>query len=130
MISYGQVVIYGADNSYAIQYAKKHNISYVIDESVDMVGKSTSKSSANSPTSVNIKNKKTYKKSKKVTVKDKDGIKKIKLNNKKISFKSGKKSISFKLSKYKKHLKKKGKWNKLVITDMKGKKKTIKFKIK
>ena len=43
---------------------------------------------------------------------------------------AGKKSISFKLSKYKKKLKKKGKWNRLVIIDQKGKKTTVKFKIK
>ena len=80
-------------------------------------------------TTINIKNKKTYKKSQKVTIKDKDGIKQIKLNSKTIKVKN-KKSYSFKLSKYKKHLKKKGKWNKLVVTDKKGKKKTIQFKTK
>lgn len=82
------------------------------------------------PTKFNIKNQKTYKKSKKVTVKDADGIKAIKLNNKKIKVKSGAKSASFKLSKYRKYLKKKKKWNKLTVTDVKGKKKTVKFKVK
>ena len=80
-------------------------------------------------TTINIKNKKTYKKSQKVTIKDKDGIKQIKLNSKTIKVKN-KKSYSFKLSKYKKYLKKKGKWNKLVVTDKNGKKKTIQFKTK
>lgn len=82
------------------------------------------------PTSVNLKNKKTYKKTTKVKIKDSDGIKGIKLNSKKLTIKAGKKSVSFKISKYKKYLKKKGKWNKLVVTDMNGKKKTIKFKVK
>ena len=90
---------------------------------------STKKKTVNHATKVNLKNKKNYRKSKKVTVKDKDGIKTIKLNKKTIKVR-GKKSFSFKLSKYKKYLKKKGKWNKIVITDMRKKKKTIKFKIK
>ena len=80
-------------------------------------------------TTINIKNKKTYKTSKKIIVKDKNGIKNIKLNKKTIKV-NNKKSYSFKLSKYKKYLKKTGKWNKLVITDKNGKKKTIKFKTK
>ncbi|MCM1500593.1 MAG: DUF6273 domain-containing protein [Clostridium sp.] len=80
-------------------------------------------------TTANIKNKKTYKTSKKVTIKDSDGIKQIKINSKTIKVK-GKKSFTFKLSQYKKYLKKKGKWNKLVITDKTGKKTTIKFKTK
>ena len=84
----------------------------------------------NSSTNVNIKNKKTYKQSKKVKVSDADGIQSVKLNKKKISVKKGKKSFSFKLSSYKKYLVKKNKWNKLVITDLKGNKKTIKFKVK
>lgn len=87
-------------------------------------------SPADNVTTFNIKNKKTYKKSKKVTIKDSDGIKSIKLNGKTIKVKAGKKSISFKLSKYKKHLKKKTKLNKLVITDVNGNKKTIQFKVK
>ena len=82
------------------------------------------------PTSVNLKNKKTYKKTTKVKIKDSDGIKGIKLNSKKLTIKAGKKSVSFKLSQYKKYLKKKGKWNKLVVTDMNGNKKTIQFKVK
>lgn len=90
---------------------------------------STKKKTVNYATKVNLKNKKTYRKSKKVTVKDKDGIKTIKLNKKTIKVRR-KKSFSFKLSKYKKYLKKKEKWNKIVITDMRKKKKTIKFKIK
>lgn len=83
----------------------------------------------NQPTKLNIKNKKKYPLSKKLTIRDADGIHSVKLNGKIIKIKAGKKSISFKLSKYKKKLKK-GKWNRLVITDQKGRKKTIKFKIK
>lgn len=91
--------------------------------------KVTGENKQNSPTKVNIKNKKTYSISKKVTVKDADGIKSIKLNGKNIRIKK-RKSYSFKLSNYKKSLKRKGRWNKLVITDSKGKKTTIKFKTK
>ena len=87
------------------------------------------KEEINSPTSISIKNKKTYKKSKKVTIKDEDGIKTIKLNKKKIKG-NGRFKVKFKLSKYKKYLKKKGKWNKLVVNDMLGNKKSIKFKTK
>lgn len=61
---------------------------------------------------------------------DYDKIKEVAVNGKKLKIRSGKKSISFKLSKYKKYLKKKGKWNKLTVTDEKGVKKTVKFKIK
>ena len=81
-------------------------------------------------TTFNINNKKTYKKSKKLTIKDADGIKSVTLNTKKIKFKSGKKNISFKLSKYKKYLKKKNKWNKLIVVDINGNKKVIQFKVK
>ena len=84
----------------------------------------------NKSTKFNIKNKKTYKKSKKVTIKNSDGIKMIKLNGKKIKIKSGQKSVSFKLSKYQKYLKQKNKWNKISVTDMGGRKQTIKFKVK
>lgn len=80
--------------------------------------------------SINIKNKKAYKISFKVKIKDNDKIKEVVINGKKLKIRSGKKSISFKLSKYKKYLKKKGKWNKLTVTDEKGVKKTVKFKIK
>ena len=82
------------------------------------------------PTTFNIKNKKTYKKSKKVVIKDEDGIKSVVLNSKKIKVKSGKKTVSFKLSSYKKSLKKKNKWNKIIVTDVNGNKKTIQFKVK
>lgn len=88
------------------------------------------KTTADKPTKVNIKNRKAYKLSKKVVIKDSDGIKSVKLNKKKIKVKSGKKIFSFKLSKYRKHLKKKTKWNKLVVTDLNGKKKSVQFKIK
>lgn len=84
----------------------------------------------NQATKLNIKNKKKYPLSKKLTIRDTDGIRSVKLNGKNIKIKAGKKSISFKLSKYKKKLKKKGKWNRLVIIDQKGKKTMVKFKIK
>ena len=86
--------------------------------------------SIDNATTFNIANKKTYKKSKKVTIKDTDGIKSITLNSKKIKIKSGKRSISFKLSKYKKYLKKKNKWNKLIVVDVNENKKVIQFKVK
>lgn len=82
------------------------------------------------PTKLNLTNKKTYKTSRKVTVKDADGIQTIRLNGKSVKVKKGKESCSFKLSVYRKYLKKKGKWNKLVVTDLNGKKKTVKFKTK
>lgn len=82
------------------------------------------------PTKLNIKNKKAYKTSTKVTIKDSDGIKTVKLNNKKIIVKKGRKSFTFRISKYKKYLEKKAKWNTLVVIDLNGKKKTIKFKVK
>ena len=81
-------------------------------------------------TTFNIKNKKTYKKSQKIKIKDEDGIKSVVLNTKKIKVKKGKKSVSFKLSSYKKSLKKKNKWNKIIVTDVNGNKKTIQFKVK
>lgn len=81
-------------------------------------------------TTFNIKNKKTYKKSQKVIIKDKDGIKSVVLNKKKIKVKKGKKTVSFKLSSYKKSHKKKNKWNKIIVIDVNGNKKTIQFKTK
>ena len=81
-------------------------------------------------TTFSIKNKATVKKTKKIKVKDKDKIKKITLNGKKIKIKSNKKTITVNLKSYKKYLKKKGKYNKLVVTDKKGNKKTLKFKTK
>lgn len=80
-------------------------------------------------TKINLKNKKTYRKSKKVLISDKDGLKTIEINGKTVKL-NGRRRYSFKLLKYKKHLKKKSKWNKLVVTDMKNKKKTIIFKTK
>lgn len=94
------------------------------------VSDTSSKSTPNYPTKVNIKNKKKYSLAKKLTIQDNNGIQSVKLNGKTIKIKRGKKNISFKLSKYKNKLKKKGKWNRLVIIDQKGKRKTIKFKIK
>ena len=81
-------------------------------------------------TSFSIKNKATIKKTAKIKVKDKDKIKKITLNGKKIKIKSNKTSITIKLKSYKKYLKKKGKWNTFKVTDKKGNVVTIKFKTK
>ncbi len=90
---------------------------------------STPSTATSKKITVNIKNKKTYKKNKKVIIKAPNGIKTVKLNSKKLSAKKGKKKYTFKIKKFKKYLKKKG-WNKLIITDKKNKKKTIKFKVK
>ncbi len=90
----------------------------------------STQSPKNSPTKLNLANKKTCKLSKKVTIQDADGLKSVKLNGKSVTLKRGNKKLTFKLSKYKKYLKKKGKWNKLVIVDLKGKKKSIQFKTK
>ena len=81
-------------------------------------------------TSFNIKNKKTIKKTSKIKIKDKDKIKSIILNGKKIKIKSGKTSYVLKLKSYAKKLKKKGKWNTLKVTDKSGNVATIQFKIK
>ncbi|MBO4864088.1 MAG: hypothetical protein J5517_06970 [Eubacterium sp.] len=81
-------------------------------------------------TTFSIKNKAKVKKSSKIKIKDKDKIAKITLNGKKIKIKADKKSFTLKLKSYKKILKKKGKWNKLVVTDANGNKTTIKFKTK
>ncbi|SNU08289.1 Listeria/Bacterioides repeat-containing protein [Lachnospiraceae bacterium] len=81
-------------------------------------------------TTFSIKNKAVVKQSAKIKIKDKDKIKKITLNGKSIKIKKNKKTITIKLKSSKKLLKGKGKWNKLVVTDAKGNKKTIKFKTK
>ena len=81
-------------------------------------------------TKFSIKNKAKVKATSKIKVTDKDKIKTITLNGKKIKIKKNKTSITLKLKSYKKYLKKKGKWNKLVVTDIAGKKVTLKFKIK
>lgn len=84
----------------------------------------------NSPTALNLKNKASCRSSFKLKIKDTDGISKVVLNGKIIKKNYKKTTLSFRLSKYKKLLKKKGKWNKLVVTDGEGKKKTVKFKLK
>ena len=84
----------------------------------------------NSATKFNIKKNKTYKKTRKITISDNDGIKSVKLNGKTIKVKKGVKKISFKLSKYKKMLKSKKKANTLTVTDIKGVKSSVKFKVK
>ena len=117
------LTITGTTGSYAETYAKANGFLFKEQDKKEA-------SSDDNATELNIENKKSYKKTKKVTIKDEDGLKTVKLNSKKISVKKGKTSISFKFSKYKKNLKQKGKWNKLVVTDIKGNKTTIKFKIK
>ncbi|MBR1865344.1 MAG: leucine-rich repeat protein [Lachnospiraceae bacterium] len=122
------------DASYTANPSKstnKENISVTTDKASDSSNDSLEKlKTPDTPTKFNIANKRTYKISKKVKIKDSDGIKTIRLNGKLIKHKKGKKSCSFKLSSYKKYLKKKNKWNKLVVTDMNGIRKTIKFKMK
>ena len=90
----------------------------------------TSKKVKNSKTTFNIKNKSRIKKTAKIIIRDKDKIKKVTLNGKKIKIKKNKTKVTIKLKSYKKILKKKGKWNKLVVLDKKGKKRVLKFKIK
>ncbi|MBR1865578.1 MAG: hypothetical protein IJ801_03635, partial [Lachnospiraceae bacterium] len=89
----------------------------------------TTASESNRATTINLKNKKIYKITTKVKIKDADGILSVKLNSKKVKLKKNATSVSFRLSKYKKSLKKKT-WNKLVVKDQKGKKTTIRFKIR
>ncbi len=81
-------------------------------------------------TTLSLKNKKTYKKSFLVKIRHEDGIKTVKLNGKKLKLKAGAKQMKFKLSKYKAYLKKKGKWNKLVVQDVYNRKTSVKFKTK
>ena len=85
---------------------------------------------SNIKTKFSIKNKAKVKATSKIKVTDNDKIKTITLNGRKIKIKKNKASITLKLKSYKKLLKKKGKWNKLVVTDIAGKKVTLKFKIK
>ena len=77
-----------------------------------------------------LKNNSKIKKTAKIKIIDKDKIKKITLNGKKIKIKSGKKTFTLKLKSHKKKLRKKGKWNTLVVIDKKKNKKTLKFKTK
>lgn len=83
----------------------------------------------NRATTINLKNKKTYKITTKVKIKDADGLQSIKLNSQKVKIRNNATSVSFRLSKYKKYIKKRA-WNKLVVKDQKGKKITIRFKVK
>ncbi|WP_026835087.1 hypothetical protein [Eubacterium xylanophilum] len=78
----------------------------------------------------NLKSKTKIKKSKKIVFTSDYAIKSVKLNGKKIAIKKNKKKVSFKLSKYKKYLKKKGKLNKITVTDKNNNKLVIKFKTK
>ncbi|SNU04806.1 Leucine rich repeat-containing protein [Lachnospiraceae bacterium] len=89
----------------------------------------TSEAKKDNKTTFSIKNKAKVKASSKIKIKDKDKIKKITLNGKAVKVKTGKISFTLKLKSYKKKLKK-DKWNKLVVTDANGNKKTLKFKIK
>ena len=99
-------------------------------DTAQSAGGTSDAGTAKSKITINLKNKKTYKKTKKVTVKSSLDLKTIKINSKKLKVKSGKTKVSFKLSTYKKYLKKKGKLNTITVTDAKGKKLTVKFKVK
>lgn len=77
-----------------------------------------------------VKNKSKIKKTAKIKIRDKDKIKKITLNGKKVKIKSGKKTFTLSLKAYKKKLRKKGKWNTLVVVDAKGNRRNLKFKTK
>ncbi|SNU08060.1 Uncharacterized conserved protein YkwD, contains CAP (CSP/antigen 5/PR1) domain [Lachnospiraceae bacterium] len=107
---------------------------YAGDKSISFTIKAESKNTPvvtkDNKTTFSIKNKKTIKKTAKIKVKDKDKIKKITLNGKTVKIKKNKTSVTIKLKSYKKTLKKKGKWNKLVVTDVNGNTKSIKFKTK
>ncbi len=81
-------------------------------------------------TGINLPEKATCRISKKITVKDADGIQTILLNGHALKCKKGKKKVSFKLIKYKRFLKKKGKWNRLAVRDLNGRKKSVQFKIR
>ncbi|MCR5701134.1 MAG: leucine-rich repeat domain-containing protein [Lachnospiraceae bacterium] len=113
-----KLTIYCVKGSAAEKFAKTNNIKYV------------SVKSTNKKTKYNIKNKKTYKKTQTIKISDADKIDTITLNGRPVKVKSGVKSFSFKLSKYKKSLLKKKKFNILVVTDLKGVENTIKFKVK
>lgn len=121
----------------SVTYTYKINAAKTSDKSIESTSVSNTKSkSSNNNTvllsqiSINIKNKKTYKKSKKVTISSNVYLRSVTLNGKNIITSNYLKKVSFKISKYKKKLKKKGKWNNLVVTNSYGKKKTIKFKTK
>ena len=107
---------------------------YAGDKSISFTIKAESKNTPvvtkDNKTTFSIKNKKTIKKTAKIKVKDKDKIKKITLNGKNVKIKKKKTSVTIKLKSYKKTLKKKGKWNKLVVIDVNGNTKSIKFKTK
>ena len=77
-----------------------------------------------------VKNKSKIKKTSRIKITDKDKIKSITLNGKKIKIKKNKTSFTLKLKSHKKKLRKKGKWNKLVVVDKNRKKTTLKFKTK
>ena len=82
------------------------------------------------PTRINLTGKMTCRLSKKITVKDADGVWTIQLNGHPVKCKKGKKKVSFKLTRYKKYLKTNGKWNRLVVADRNGWKKSIQFRIR
>ncbi len=79
---------------------------------------------------INIKNKKTYKKSKVVIIKATKKIKTFKINGKSIKIKKNAKKIKFRLSKYNKLLRKSSRFNRITIVDNDGNKKSVKFKIR
>ena len=86
-----------SDNNPTTNNNSDANLTGTSEESYSVITPSnTTEQTVDNVVSFNIKNKKTYKKSKKVTIKDSDGIKSIKLNGKTIKVKSGKKSFSWK----------------------------------
>ena len=83
-----------------------------------------------SKASFSIKDSSKVKISTNIKIKDKDKIRKITLNGKRIKLKSSKTAVTLNLSSYQKKLKGKGVWNTLVMIDEQGNKYSLKFKIK
>ncbi len=82
-----------------------------------------------SPTKISLKEGKKYSMSSGVSITDRDGIKKITINGKKLTgLKKNETRLYFTLSKYKKFLKK-GKKNVLAVTDYNGNKKSVSFRV-
>ena len=84
----------------------------------------------NTPARFSLKNRKAYKKTKKLVIKEADGIRAVKINGHGLKNVYGKTKVSFKLSKYKKYFRKKGKWNRIIVTDAEGRISILQIKIK
>ena len=85
---------------------------------------------SNGKIKINLKNGKKYKKSKLVVVRATKGIKIIKINGKKAKIKKNKKKIRFRISKYKKWMKIRKRYNTILVIDKKNRKKKIRFKVR